>query len=249
MNILKCQRNKLDIGTTNITKRSLKQLSKSLYNNSQSQLDSRNNTLLRQSKFYFSDNTFKFGEQISEKVNILSKHKSQIPERYMVMSPSLKNACIKADFPFYYEFQNTFNQKIIHRSNELSINLNKGEFFFMKNLVLLLNEYAIMESKLNRFKVQNFIICNDNSQVEFLEKIQAGFLHPSNGFIKDVDDPFFNINLDKMLPHTLILSKENFLKLNKKQNVVSYFLDKLLFFLYRLDGDDKGSLLMKIFLI
>jgi len=179
--------------------------------------------------------------QISDKVNILSKHKSQIPERYMIMSPSLKYACINADFPYYYSFQNDIFQKLILRTHNYNISVDKGEFFYMKNLLLLFNEHGVMETKKENYKIHNIIICNDDKQIEFLEKIQTDLLHSTTGVIRDLDDPLIFGNLERHFPQTIIITRVNLVKLLKKINPDKILNKKCLFFYYALNPDDIGN--------
>ncbi len=241
MNILKCQRNKFHLSNSQ-NGSLIKQISSSLNNNPILNKNETNKTFIKIKKNYFCDKIFKSYDKIIDKVNILTKHKSNIPERYMTMSPSLKIACTGADFPFYYECQNAMFQKIVLRTNNFNISLDKGEFFFMKNLLLLFNDHAVFETKVESFQINNVLICNDDKQIEFLEKIQSNFLIPTNGVVKDVNDPLFNQNLERNFPPTLIISKENFIKLVKKFTPEKIFNKKCLFFLYKLNTEDKGSL-------
>lgn len=113
-------------------------------------------------KFFNEQRNFKYkndgDNELTDKVNILSKQKFTIPERYKSMSISLKNLFLSNNTPYYLNFQVSLQQMVISRLSDFSINFSKGENFIMKNLLLCLIDYSYIISTPEN-KIVNVIIC------------------------------------------------------------------------------------------
>lgn len=110
-------------------------------------------------------------DQLTEKVNILSKHKFEVPERYKTMSFTLKILHIQSDLPYVYSFQTYVYQVVHSRNMDQNISLGRGEYFYMNNLLLNLDDYSFTESK-NENKILNTIICVCANFCIYLVKIK-----------------------------------------------------------------------------
>ncbi len=97
--------------------------------------------------------------QIDDKINILSKHKFEIPDRFRLMPSGLKSFYLQTDFPYYYRFQQNIFQMINTRNSDFNITLVKGNYFFMKNILLNLTHYSLNVANRDESKIHNVIIC------------------------------------------------------------------------------------------
>jgi len=162
MNILKSQKNKFTNKINKLITIGLNNYHNNSFNNL---FDKRQHVI---SKKKFSTITKNENKQLDEKVNILSKHKFDIPERFRLMSSYLKILFLHTDFPYYYQFQQSVYQMINSRNNDYNITLGRGDFFFMKNILLILIENSIIQFDKNNNKINNVIICvnkNNNFRI------------------------------------------------------------------------------------
>jgi len=189
---------------------------------------------------------FKKENQLSEKIDILSKHQFQIPERYKAMTHNLKKIYMYCDLPYYYQFQQLIQKMIYLRNSDYNITLGKGDYFFMKNILLLINEYSSLQANKDS-KIQNVIICENIKQLNFLEKIQMEFFSSINAVIKDYN-LFLELNkYASLIPLNIIIYKNDFIDFFKNYPTEDIFSNKCLFIHYRINLDDKGinSLIIK----
>lgn len=239
MNILKCQTKNI---LTKTFKSKLIDRTNMCFHTINKAINSKGNKSLSiLNKNLFSENNNTKEDRNSDMCEFRPKIVKDIPQRYMPISVTQKKVFMEADFPCCYFFQREFLFKILGRKIDFLINLEMGEFFFIKNFLLLLIEVSHLNIMNKNFYVNNVIICDHEKQLEFFEKIINSSIFSSQGVVKNLDDLLFDTNLEKIIPKTLVMTKNNFVKFVEKFDYKNIFSEKCLFFLYKINTDDEGK--------
>lgn len=93
-----------------------------------------------------------------EKIQSLIKKEIVVPDKYLNCPRNIKTALMEIEFPFFTNIQNNIYRNINNRKYNSSLNLDKGEFFLMK-FILLSIANSDSDNLTKETKLLNVIIC------------------------------------------------------------------------------------------